>query len=114
MPRPPALHASLQPNGQYVPSLQDAHAAILSPNTGVIASDRIPVSVPALLATYSKPTPLADKLQHHIQEQASKHVHRALLASFTRNAQRAALISASAPHAGIPLAFLMLIIQDIA
>ena len=55
----PAIHASLEPHGQYMQSLREAHAVILSPNTGVIASDHIPVSVPALLATYSKPTPLA-------------------------------------------------------
>ena len=84
-------------------SLSQAHAAILSPNTGVIASDRIPISIPALLATYSKPTPHADGLQHRILNQASKHIQVALLASFNKNAQRAALISASAPHAGIPL-----------
>jgi hypothetical protein len=99
----PAIHNTLIPTGRYMASLHHSHATILSPNTGVVACDQIPRTVPALVTTYSKPTPYADQLQHRIQQQASKHVHRALLASFTTNAQRAALISASAPHAGIPL-----------
>ena len=46
-----------------------------------------------------KPTDKSDKLH----QQAAKRVRRFLLASFKTNAQRAALLSASAPHAGIPL-----------
>jgi hypothetical protein len=59
--------------------------------------------VPDLLATYAKETDKADRLQHHIQEQAAKHMQHSLLASFKTNVQRAALLSSSAPHAGIPL-----------
>jgi len=99
----PALHRYLVQGGAYMASISDAHAVILSPNTGVSADKHIPSSVPELLTTYSDSSSSAEGLQHHILDQASKHVQVALLASFTRNAQRAALISASAPHAGIPL-----------
>jgi hypothetical protein len=96
-------HLSLEPAAPYARSLAHAHAALLTPGTGVLASEKLPSTVEALLSTYSQPTPLVDGLQHHIQLQTSKHIQRAILASYTTNAQRAALLSASAPRAGIPL-----------
>jgi hypothetical protein len=95
-------HVTIQPQAPYAVSLARAHATVLTPGTGVVASDKLPSTVEALLTTYSQPTPLVDGLQHHIQLQASKHIQRAILASYTSNAQRAALLSASAPHAGTP------------
>jgi hypothetical protein len=94
---------TLQPQAPYAASLSRAHATVLTPGTGVVASEKLPSTVEALLTTYSQPTPLVDGLQHHIQMQASKHIQRAVLASYTSNAQRAALLSASAPRAGTPL-----------
>jgi len=84
-------------------SLIHTHSDILRPGSGVIAGERVPATVPELLATYAKPTEKADKLQHHILQQAAKHTQHSLLAAFKTNAERAALLSASAPHAGVPL-----------
>ena len=88
-------HIYLVPHAPYTSSIALAHATVLTPGTGVVVS--------ALLSTYSKPTPLVDGLQHHIQQLSYKYSQRGLLASFTTNAQRAALLSASALRAGIPL-----------
>ena len=96
-------HLQLLPQAPYTSSITLAHATVLTPGTGVVVSDRIPSTVDALLLTYSKPTPLVDGLQHHIQQQCYKHIHRGLLASYTTNAQRAALLSASSSRSGIPL-----------
>ena len=93
----------LIPDAPYTASIALAHATVLTPGTGVVVSDRVPSTVTAMLLTYSKPTPLVEGLQRHIQQLSYKHTQRGLLASFTTNAQRAALLSASAPRAGMPL-----------
>jgi hypothetical protein len=90
-------------------SFHRCHAALLSANTGISASDRLPATFDQVFSIYSNrssvPATHAHRLQHHLIHQVELSYHQKLLTS-SSVIDRAQLRSASAQYAGLPFVIL--------
>ena len=92
----------LPPDGPTVMTLKRCRASLLTANTGVVPSDRIPTDFVTMLRTYSSidSASKSRQIQHYITEQVNKFAYTNLL-NRSSPMQRAMLGSASAPSAGL-------------
>jgi hypothetical protein len=105
----PFLPLPLAPHGPTLASLKRCHSSLLTSNTGVESSDRIPHDFLTMLSTYSSIDSASKSrhIQHHITEQVDKFAYLNLMSRHTTTqVQRAALASASAPSAGLAFTIL--------
>ncbi len=92
----------LPADGPTLTTLKQCHTCLLTANTGVVPSDRIPTDFVTMLSTYSSidSASKSRQIQHHITGQVNKFAYTNLLTRSTP-IQRAMLGSASAPSAGL-------------
>ena len=98
---PHLMQLPLPMDGPTLTTLKRCHSVLLSSDTGVIPSERIPADFVTMLSTYSTLDSASKsfQIQHHISEQVDKFAYLNLLNRATPE-QRAMLASASAPSAG--------------
>jgi hypothetical protein len=86
-------------------SFHRCHAALLSANTGITPSDRLPATFEQVFSIYSNrssvPATHAHRLQHHLIHQVELAYYQKLLTS-SSIVDRAQLRSTSAQYAGLP------------
>jgi hypothetical protein len=89
-------------DGSTLMALKKCHTALLTANTGIVPSDRIPTDFVTMLSTYSSidSASKSRQIQHYITEQVNQFAYTNLLNRSTP-IQRAMLGSASAPSAGL-------------
>ena len=83
----------LPPDGPTLMTLKRCHASLLTANTGVVPSDRIPTDFVTMLRTYSSidSASKSRQIQHYITEQVNKFAYTNLLNRSTPM-QRAMLV----------------------